>query len=101
MQNIGCLGSLGGTPDAAELEGAHIEAGGAELGQSLEEQLEEVIDGEPDEDELVDNWVECSKCNEWRIVLSGQFLTFQGRDVKFCCSLVGASCHLVKKRRRA
>ena len=31
-------------PDAAELEEAHIEAGGAELGQSLEQQLEDVID---------------------------------------------------------
>ena len=88
-------------PDAAELEGAHIEAGGAELGLSLEKQLEKVIDGEPDEEEPVDNWVECSKCNEWRIVPSGQFLTFHGCDVKFCCLLVCASCHLVKKRRRA
>ena len=51
--------------------------------------------------EPVDNWLECSKCNEWRIVPSGQFLTFQGHDVKFFCSLVGASCHFVKKRRRA
>ena len=59
-----------------------------------------LIDGEPDEVELVDNWVECSKCKEWRIVPNGQYLTFHSRDVKFFCSLVGASCHLVKKRRR-
>ena len=67
---------------------------------SLEELLESVIDDDEVAGDEVDNWVACSRCNEWRIVPSGQFLTFQQRDVKFYCSLVGASCHLVKKRRR-
>ena len=66
---------------------------------SLEELVDSIDDDEVVGDE-VDNWVACSRCNEWRIVPSGQFLTFQQRDVKFYCSLVGASCQLVKKRRR-
>ena len=74
------------------------EAEDADEGGASGEELLEIIDGNVVDD--VDNWVACSRCNEWRIVPSGQFLTFQHRDVKFFCSLVGASCHLVKKRRR-
>ena len=80
---------------------AHDDAAEDADNGSLEELLESVID---DDDEVagdeVDNWVACSRCNEWRIVPSGQFLTFQQRDVKFYCSIVGAFCQLVKKRRR-
>ena len=79
---------------------AHGDAAEDADGGSLEELLESVIDDDEAVDDEVDNWVACSRCNEWRTVPSGQFLTFQQRDVKFYCSLVGASCQLVRKRRR-
>ena len=63
-------------------------------------ELVESVDDDEVVGDKVDNWVACSRCNEWRIVPSGQFLTFQQQNVQFYCSLVGASCQLVKKRRR-
>jgi hypothetical protein len=85
-----------GDEEAAD---AHDDAAEDADNGSLEELVESIDDDEVIADE-VDNWVACSRCNEWRIVPSGQFLTFQQRDVKFYCSLVGASCQLAKKRRR-
>ena len=38
--------------------------------------LEELLDDDEVVGDEVDNWVSCSRCNEWRIVPSGQFLTF-------------------------
>ena len=81
---------------------AEIELSNSQLAGSAAVLVQGIEDGNTTEvvaDE-VDNWVACSRCNEWRIVPSGQFLTFQERDVKFHCSLVGASCQLVKKRHR-
>ena len=43
---------------------------------SLAELVDSIDDDEVVVDE-VDNWVVCSRCNEWRTVSSGQFLTFQ------------------------
>ena len=83
--------------DAITGGNAHVDAADADEGDASVEELLEIMDDNVVDD--VDNWVACSRCNEWRIVPSGQFLTFQHRDVKVF-SLVGASYHLVKKRRR-
>ena len=42
-------------------------------------------------DDADDLWVQCSskKCEEWRMVPRGTFLTYNKRDVKFFCSFVG------------
>ena len=60
------------------------------------------VEGEETDDEAAQvKWVQCTKCSEHCVVPSGQYLTFQSGDVKFFCRFVGATCHLVKRRRFA
>ena len=61
----------------------------------------EPVDGDETDDCATPqvNWVQCTKCNERRVVPSGQYLSFQRGDVKYCCRFVGATCQLVKRRR--
>ena len=71
----------------------------------LEEALEEVIDADAtvlqadlsgDDVADEDNWMECARCSECRVVPRGLFLTFQKKEASFFCRFVGAACCLIK-----
>ena len=49
---------------------------------------------------VAEYWMHCTKCNERRPVPRGTFLTFQTKEAKFYCHLVGGTCRLTERRRR-
>ena len=52
-----------------------------------------------DQTQVLDDWVQCDRCHAWRHPLPVTLQTFLNSEATFSCSIVGARCRNLKRRR--